>query len=108
MRGVGGEGARPDGAAPGVLQHCLDLPGGHRPHHRGGVRGAGGQELSAGAEAAAVDAVAVARQGGVGQLGEAPRGAVHPQRLIPGADAQVRGGQRAPVDVVPMALQGAY
>ena len=108
MSGVGGEGAHPDGAPSGMLQHRLDLSGGHRPHHRGGVRGAGGQELTAGAEATAVDAVAVARQGRVGQLGEVLGGGVHPQGLIPGAGGQVGGGQRAPVHVVSMALQGAY
>lgn len=43
-----------------MLHDGLDLPADHGPHHHGGVGGAGGEELAAGAEAAAVDAVAVA------------------------------------------------
>lgn len=81
------QGADPDGAATRVLQDRLDVARHRGPDHRGGVRGAGGQELPAGAEAAAVDAVTVTRQRREGQLGEVP-GSVDPDRFVPGAGGQ--------------------
>lgn len=84
VRGVGGEGAHPHRTAARMLQDGLDLPGVHRPHHRRGIGGAGGQVLSAGAEAAAVDSVAVSGQRGEGQLAEVSTG-VNTDALVRGA-----------------------
>lgn len=61
-------GTDPDGTAARMLQDGLDVARDHRPHHDGGICGAGSEKLPAGAKAAAVNAVAVSRQRGEGQL----------------------------------------
>lgn len=66
-----------------MLQNSLDVAALHGPHQRGGVGGAGGEETSTGTEAAAVDAVAVARQWGERQLGEVA-GVVNPDGFVSG------------------------
>ncbi len=89
-----------------MLQDGLDLSGVHRPHHGGGIGGAGGQVLTAGAEAAAVHPVAVSGQRGEGQLAEVSCG-VNADALIGGAGGQQSAGERAAVHIVSMTLQGA-
>lgn len=84
MEGVRRQRTDPDGAATGMLHDGLDVARGRGPNHRGGVRGAGDEELPAGAEAAAVDAVAVSRQRRERQLGEVP-GVVDTEGFVPGA-----------------------
>lgn len=116
QRAVGGTGhqvqrvgrhcADPDGASARVLQNGLDVAALHGPHQRGGVGGAGGQETTAGAEAAAVDAVGVAPQRREGQLGEVA-GVVHPDGLVPGARGEQAAGEGAPVDVIQVVVQSA-
>ena len=72
----------PHRAATGMLHDGLDLSCDRGPDNRGGVGGAGAEELSTGAEAAAVDAVAMSRQRGERQLGEVT-GAVDPDGFVP-------------------------
>lgn len=89
-----------------MLQNSLDVAAVHGPHQRGGVGGAGGQEAAAGAEAAAVDAVAMALQRGEGQLREVA-GVVKPDGFVTGARGQQAAGEGAPVDVIQVVLQSA-
>lgn len=56
---VGGERTDPHRTTARMLQHGLDLARGGGPNHCGRIGRARGQELSAGAEATAVDAVSV-------------------------------------------------
>jgi len=86
-----------------MLQDGLQLAGVGGPNHRGCVRGAGGQELSAGAEAAAVDAVSVSRQRREGQLGEVA-GVVYPEGFVPGARGKQFAGEGTRVDVISVVL----
>lgn len=90
VEGVRRQSTDPDGAATGMLQDGLDVARDRGPNHRGGVRGAGDEELPTGAEAAAVDAVAVSRQRRVRQLGEVP-GVVDSEGFVPGARGQQLG-----------------
>lgn len=86
-----------------MLQDGLDLSGVHRPHHGGGIGGAGGQVLTAGAEAAAVDPVAVSGQRGEGQLAEVS-GGVNADAFVRGAGGQQRAGESTAVHIVSMTL----
>lgn len=70
-----------------MLQHGRDLAGLGAPHHDAAVRGAADQVAAAGAEAAAVDPVAVASQGRVGELREVDR-AVDTNGLVAGGGCQ--------------------
>lgn len=106
VSGVEGQRADPDRAATGMLQHGLDVARHHGPDQRGGVGGTRGQELAAGAEAAAVDAVAVTRQRRERRLGEVPR-VVHPEGFVARARGQQFAREGAAVDVIPMVLQPA-
>lgn len=106
MQGVGRHCADPDGAPARVLQNGLHVAALHGPDQRGGVGGAGGQETAAGAEAAAVDAVAVALQRREGQLGEVA-GVVNPDGFVGGARGEQAAGEGAPVDVVQVVVQRA-
>lgn len=78
------ERADPHRTAARMLQDGLDLTRYHGPDQRGCVGRTWGEELSAGAEAAAVDAVAMSRQRWERQLGEIT-GVVHPESFVPGA-----------------------
>lgn len=106
MERVGRERADPHGAAAGVLQDGLDLTRLHGPDQRGGVGGAGGQELTTGRETAAVDAIAMAQQGRERQLGEVLC-VVYAQGFVSGTRGQQAPGEGAPVHVVPVVLQRA-
>lgn len=106
MERVGRHCADPHRASARVLQNSLDVAAVHGPHQRGGVGGAGGQEAAAGAEAAAVDAVAMALQRGEGQLGEVA-GVVKPDGFVTGTRGQQAAGEGAPVDVIQVVLQSA-
>lgn len=86
-----------------MLQDGLDLSGVHRPHHGGGIGGAGGQVLTAGAEAAAVDPVAVPGQRGEGQLAEVSAG-VNTHAFVRGAGGQQRAGESTAVHIISMTL----
>ena len=68
MGRVRGDGTDPHRTATGMFQDGLDLPRVHGPDQRGGISRARGEELSAGAETAAVDAVAMSCQWREGQL----------------------------------------
>lgn len=105
-RGVGWEGAHPDRTPARMLEHGLDLTAAHRPHHRGGIRGAGRQVLAAGAETAAVDPVTVARERRERELGEVS-GGVDPDGFIGRAGGQERGGKCAAIHIIAMTLYGA-
>lgn len=69
------------------------------PHDGGAVRGAAEQVAAAGAEAAAVDAVTVARQRGKGELREVGR-VVNAEGFVPGAGRQERRREGAAADLV--------
>jgi len=86
-----------------MLQDGLDLSGVHRPHHGGGIGGTGSQVLTAGAEAAAVDPVAVAGQRGEGQLAEVSAG-VNTHAFVRGASGQQRAGESTAVHIISMTL----
>lgn len=86
-----------------MLHDGLDLTCHHGPDHRGRIGWARGEELSARAEAAAVDAVAMSRQRRKGQLREVA-GVVYPQGFVPGARGEQFGREGAPVDIVSMVL----
>lgn len=103
VSGVGRERTDPDRAATWMLQDGLDLAADRGPDHRGGVRRARGEELSTGAEAATVDAVAVSRQRWEGHLGEVTR-VVDPESFVPRTRGQQFAWEGAPVDVIPMVL----
>jgi len=86
-----------------MLQDGLDLSGVHRPHHGGGIGGTGSQVLTAGAEAAAVDPVAVAGQRGEGQLAEVSAG-VNTHAFVRGAGGQQRAGESTAIHIISMTL----
>lgn len=100
------EGAHPHRTPARMLENRLDLTAGHRPHHRGGIGGAGGQVLTAGAKAAAVNPVAMTRERRERELWEVP-GGVDPDRFICWAGGQERGGECAAVHVIKVALNSA-
>ena len=89
-----------------MQQHRLRVPRVRAPHHHGTVRGAAGEEAAAGAEAAAVNAVAVARQGREGELREVGR-VVDAQRFIDGAGRQEGGREGAAAELVRVVPEGA-
>lgn len=84
-----------------MFQDSLDVTRDHGPDHRGCVCGAGGEELPAGAEATAVDAVAVSRQRRERQLREV-LSVIYPDGFVTGAGGQQFGGEGTPVDIVLM------
>lgn len=86
-------------AALRVLQRRQQLAGVRPPQPDGAVRGAAEQEAAAGAEAAAVDPVAVARQRRVRKLGEVRR-VVNAKRFISRAGHQEGLRQGAAADLV--------
>ncbi len=86
-----------------MLQDGLDLTRVHGPDHRGCVGRTWGEELSAGAEAAAVDAVAVSWQRREGQLREVT-GAVYPESFVPRTRGQQFAREGTPVDIISMVL----
>lgn len=86
-----------------MLQDGLDLSGVHRPHHGGGIGGAGGQVLTAGAETAAVDPVAVSGQRGEGQLAEVS-GGENADAFVRGAGGQERARESTGVHIISMTL----
>lgn len=98
--------ARAQRAARGVTQHRRGLARVRPPHDGGAVRGAAEQVAAAGAEAAAVNPVAVARERRAGELREV-RGVVHAQGFVAGAGREQRAGEGAAADLVRVAAEGA-
>lgn len=89
-----------------MLQRGQQLARVRAPQQREAVRGAAEQVPAAGAEAAAVNPVAVRRQRGERQLREAGGGAVDAEALVSGARRQQGRGERAAPDLVRVVPQG--
>lgn len=89
-----------------MLQRCCRLTCVRAPHHGGSIRGAAEQKAATGAEATAVNAVAMARQRRIRKFREVSC-AINTESFIPGAGRQEGWGEGTAADLVCVVSKGA-